>query len=447
MNLTFSADTIYLDTVFTQTSSSTRVLKAYNKENKWVKIPKVYLGDGSNSNYRLNVDGISGNNFADIEIGPKDSIFIFIETTIDINNENDPLYTDSIVFESDIYRQDVKLVTLVQDAVFLFPPKGTSAFIIKEDVWTSDKPYVIYGYGIVDSAKTLNIEAGANIHFHNSSGLIVYKDASLIANGTLDEKITFQGDRLEPFYEDIAGQWGMIWFYPGSYNSKLEHVVVKNATIGVRIDSMIGNNNTLEILNSEFYNHSSIGILGQGARIKGENIVTNNCGTASVALQYGGDYTFNHCTFANYFKGLRNGPSVFINNYYEDVNGNLNLRDLEKAEFGNCIITGNSSNELVLDLDKNAKHNYLFDHILLKYDEYNNNFYPENDANFINVILNEDEMFWDFSANDLRIEPKSAAADKGSIKIANIVPFDILNNIRNIDGDVELGAFQSEVKP
>ena len=55
---------------------------------------------------------------------------------------------------------------------------------------------------------SLTIEKGARVHFHASSGLLVEKNASLKINGTLDEKVIIQGDRLEPFYEDVAGSMG-----------------------------------------------------------------------------------------------------------------------------------------------------------------------------------------------------------------------------------------------
>lgn len=81
--LRFSKDTIYLDTVFTNISSSTYNLKVYNKSNKDISIPSISLGRGFNSYYRLSVDGITGQFFENTEILAKDSIYIFIETTID----------------------------------------------------------------------------------------------------------------------------------------------------------------------------------------------------------------------------------------------------------------------------------------------------------------------------------------------------------------------------
>ena len=103
-NLQFSKDTVYLDTVFTNIGSSTYNLKVYNRSNKDIVIPTVRLTQGEASNYRLNVDGMAGKVFEDVELLAKDSMFIFIETTFDIQDvvtaDNQFLYTDAIEFDS-----------------------------------------------------------------------------------------------------------------------------------------------------------------------------------------------------------------------------------------------------------------------------------------------------------------------------------------------------------
>ena len=89
-NLEFSKDTVYLDTVFSNIGSSTYNLKVYNNSDNDIVIPTVRLSQGQNSMYRLNVDGmtgtgaISGKEFENVEILAKDRMYIFIETTIDI---------------------------------------------------------------------------------------------------------------------------------------------------------------------------------------------------------------------------------------------------------------------------------------------------------------------------------------------------------------------------
>ena len=172
--LQFSKDTVYLDTVFTNIGSSTYNLKVYNRSDDDIRIPTIQLGEGESSRYRLNVDGLAGKIFEDVELLANDSMFIFVETTLDINDFSGGdqfLYTDAIEFDTGSNQQKVELVTLVQDAVFLFPQQfddGTietllldvdnegnetriEGFFLEDTElnWTNEKPYVIYGYAAV----------------------------------------------------------------------------------------------------------------------------------------------------------------------------------------------------------------------------------------------------------------------------------------------------------
>ena len=132
--LEFSKDTVFLDTLFTNIGSATYNLKVYNRSKHDLSVPSISLEKGRNSNYRLNIDGIAGKDFQKIDILSKDSIFIFVETTIDIATVANPLYTDRILFDTGINQQDVDLVTLVQDANFIYP--GRDPFTMKIDSLT-----------------------------------------------------------------------------------------------------------------------------------------------------------------------------------------------------------------------------------------------------------------------------------------------------------------------
>jgi hypothetical protein len=57
-DLEFSKDTVYLDTVFTNISSSTYTLKVYNHSKNDITIPTIKLGKGLSSNYRMTVNGM-----------------------------------------------------------------------------------------------------------------------------------------------------------------------------------------------------------------------------------------------------------------------------------------------------------------------------------------------------------------------------------------------------
>jgi len=290
-NLQFSKDTVYLDTVFTNIGSSTFNLKVFNKSNNDIVIPTVKLGLGEASAYRLNVDGVAGKVFENIEILAKDSIFIFIETTVDITNVANTtqyLYTDQIEFDAGSKLQKVELVTLVQDAVFIFPNRDNTTKVIEtltltmdgepvetdiqgrellpsELTFTNTKPYVIYGFAAVPNGQTLTINPGARLHFHSNSGLLVTDGASININGAssadqdlLENEVIFEGDRLEPGFSDRPGQWSAIWLFDGSLNNSINYTTIKNATVGILCDGNPNEtNDKLTITNSQIYNSSA----------------------------------------------------------------------------------------------------------------------------------------------------------------------------------------------
>ena len=253
----------------------------------------------------MNVDGIIGKSFENIDILAKDSIFIFVEATIDFNQVVNPVYTDSIVFDASNNVQDVDLVTLVQDAIFYFPERDANRIketiflgldnegnrleingrLLEDDelTWTNEKPHVVYDFIGVPQGKTLTIEAGAQVFFHTNSGLLVQEDGSLKVNGTLNNEVVFEGDRLEPEFSDVAGQWGTIWLRSGSKDNEIDYAIIKNGIIGLLVDEVNGGTHTLDISNTQLYNFSNFGILGRQTHIVGENVVIGSAGQAGLA--------------------------------------------------------------------------------------------------------------------------------------------------------------------
>jgi hypothetical protein len=467
-SLEFSKDTIFLDTVFTNIGSATYNLKVYNRGSKSITIPKITLENGTSSNYRLNVDGIAGKEFNDIDILAKDSIFVFIETTINANNIVDPLYTDKILFDNGSNQQDVNLVTLVQDANFIYPGKDPitmkidsltidgqatnikGRFLTDDELtFTNLKPTVIYGYAAVPGNKTLTIEAGARVHFHNNSGLVIDDKATLKVNGTLTEKVVFEGDRLESSFSKIPGQWGTIWMRAGSKDNEIYHAQIKNGIIGILIDS-IGSTSTptLKLQNSEIYNHSNFGVLARETSIEGHNVVIGSAGQASFAATIGGTYNFIHSTFANFWSnGIRQLPAVLVNNFftYVDTNGQeiIETRDLNAANFTNCIFDGNNNIEFVIDkVDGGRIFNYNISNCMIQFNDTSNSFDDNTELDFTNsyyqnIILNGNTHFRDSQNSDFIIGQDSDAINKADTSLFNL---DILGVDRTTNPDI--GAYQ-----
>ena len=478
-NLSFSKDTVFLDTIFTNIGSSTYALTVYNKTGFDMEIPSVRLGQGQQSNYRLNVDGIPGKEFQGIPLRARDSLFIFIETTFDIGQVNGPtfLYTDAIQFDSGFNLQEVALVTLVKDAIFLYPPSDSNGqketlnlgidgngdeirvegFTLGNDQlnFTNEKPYVIYGYASVPENATLTMEAGTRVYFHQNSGLWVRPTASLHINGELstdslllEKEVVFEGDRLEPRFDNIAGQWGTIWMAKGSTDNRIDHLTLKNATVGVLVegDGTLASP-TLSIRNTQVYNSASVNLWAKSAWIEAENVVLGSAGNTSLYCNLGGKYAFVHATLANFWsRGLRGGAALQIDNETRFPSGEVASADLVEARFVNSIIDGNGMLELQLISNQTNTFNFSFTNCLIKIDEQataisGNALYDfEDPSRYAQVLLNASARFTDTGKNDFRLGTDSPAIGTAQEAAALLVPFDILGNDRTLVPD--LGAYQ-----
>ena len=476
--LTFSKDTVYLDTVFTNLSSSTFALKVYNHSKNDINIPQIKFAKGLNSKYRMSVDGAKGNQgeiFENVTLLAKDSLYIFIETTVESDNTTPTefLYTDQIEFDSGANLQKVELVTLVQDAILLYPNRnadGTTEtlpigdekisgfYLDKNDplhgnelIFTNKKAYVIYGYAAVPEGETAIFEAGARVYFHANSGLIVSKDASIQVNGTnsttdkLENEVIFSSDRQQPDFAYIPGQWGTVWLQNGSTNNTIQNLTLKNATVGLLIEG--NDENSMPIKNTQIYNCTHYGIQAKNAMIEGENIVINYAGQASLACTYGGNYKFTHCTFNNNWSSPEQ-LAVYISNY--STGATPEAKDLTEAIFNNCIVYGSYSNEMILDKKPEALFNYQFNNCLLKFNNTSNKYttdplyqFDVDPAHYNAIILNKDPKFFNPNINNFNIDNSSSAFAKGNS--AYLIPLDILGITRTLPPD--LGAYQSKPFP
>lgn len=456
VKLHFSTDTVMFDTIFTTVGSTTKELKIYNKEKQNINISYIRLARGNDSPYQLNINGTSSISMNNVEIRADDSLYIFIRVTIDPNRDK-MIETDSILFETNGNLQDVDLVAWGQDANYFTPDTYREhlppyKIVVHENeniTWTKDKPYVIYGYAVVDSTGILNINPGVKIYFHHNSGLWVYKGGSIKVNGTIDKPVTFQGDRLEEFYKDLPGQWDRIWLNEGSIDNEFNYAVIKNAFIGIQAETLESNmGNKLILKNTIIENMTGIGLFTRAYKVVAFNDVIANCGGYCLALSSGGNYDFRHCTIGNYWdNSIRLTPSLYLNNYIDYLNENGQITDhyefdLTKAYFGNCIIYGNNYEEIGLDKKYDGAFNYQFDHCLLK-TKLNTN----DEKYYTNCIKNQDPLFTNYNENNYELDSIiSSAIDTGSMEVINSSLFNITNDIkgnsRTSDNKPDLGAYE-----
>ncbi len=411
--LLFSTDTLRFDTVFTSRGSATRILKAYNPYNRPLIIEQVGIEAQGHNFFRINVDGVPGNQFNPIEVAPNDSMYIFAEVTIDPDM---PLSVSPFVIADLLYfyvngnRQNVVLEAWGQNANYIGSKSGASLLSCQFGTYTFDdpKPYVIYGVLVVDSC-TLELPPDTRIYVHGGLGRIdgqFYNDGILYfgqygklnSSGTVNQPVIIRGDRLEPEYDEITGQWAGIILGPGSTGHQVKHTTIRNSIVGIRVDSAA----VLDIRNSRIHNTQGSNLLALNATIYAENcLFFSSDGGNNVQLEQGGHYTFNYCTMAGFsfvpFIG-HSDPVLRMTNF-RCLNASCSniIPSALTTNFTNCVIYGNRLDEiLMIDGGEQIPFNYQFSHSVVKIRDLGvGDYFPTFIDDCINCLVNKDPGFED----------------------------------------------------
>lgn len=234
--LSFSTDSVLMDTVFSTVGSRTYDFWVYNRSREGVRLASVRLRQGNQTGFRVNVDGSYldnslGSVVTDLEVRKGDSIRVFVELTAPENGLPEAkLIEDDLLFrlESGV-EQKVCLRGYAWDALQL-----RDFVVSKDSLVESTKPVVIYGGLRVDSAVTLTIR-NTTLYFHDKAGIDVF--------GTLKtENVVLRGDRLDHLfdylpYDRVDGQWRGVTFHSSSFNNQLINTEIRNTETGVTCDS------------------------------------------------------------------------------------------------------------------------------------------------------------------------------------------------------------------
>lgn len=391
--LVFSTDTVFFDTVFSTLNAPVQRFTIRNTSSKAIKISRIYIDNGDNGSggkaFRFNVDGDSSLEIRNLIIEGKDSAFVFIRSGIQLGQTNLPFIVDA-QFKCEVNKsvQSVYIYAYGQDAHYWTsdkihkipyknidnPNKIDTQYMpyfswSPDSVITSDKPYVIFGYLTVPPGQTLEIPAGAKLHFAPNSGIWVQENATLKINGTLSEPVLLSGLRLEDYYKNQPGQWGQIWLGAGSNNHYIRYAVIENGSNGILLDSSqtaSAQNPGLTVENTIVKNMANYGIASYHNCINGINVVVGECGKA-LSLNQGGSHNFIHCTFTNY--SARSFSSTFsleMRDYAINDAGDKIVYPFTACYFINSIFYGNNSRQLNFDFADNLTKPYYFDHCLIR---------------------------------------------------------------------------------
>ena len=430
--LAFNKDTVAFDTVITMQGTATKQMVVYNRSKKQINISSIKVaGLSSKGHFHLNVDGIRGDEFKNVEIRGNDSIYIFIEAYIDELEENEPtLLEDSLKFETNGVSQSVLLTAWGQDVIRL-----SGDTISRNRRLTADKPYLIYDTVFVSERATLTIDPGATLLFHDKAAMRCA--GKILANGTAEAPITFRGDRLDRIvgstsFDIMSGQWGGIIFTPPTMGNVLKHVVMKGSTIGMHCSA---NGDTthcaLKLVNCVLTNSKTTCLATAACYVQAIGTEISDA-AEEVAYFAGGKVMASQCTFANNY--LFKVPSFPIVNVF-DVEYNNGTLGKIKAYFDNCIIHGLSSEINEGDLDD-------FD-VYLRYCLLKNT--GNDDAHFINCVWDADPCFLtvrDDQIFDYRLGNESDAIGKGNPDLCPAeARYDRYGVDRRANGAIDLGAY------
>lgn len=378
----FSVDTLDMGVIFTDQPSTTHRFTVYNRASKGLNISRIALSGANASLFRLNVDGFSGTEFSDVEIRAKDSIFVFVETTLPPNERNMPVeVTASLDFLTNGVTNSVTVAARGRDVVRL------RAHTIDTDTrLTADKPYQIFDSLVVAPEATLAIEPGAELYFHDGARMVVR--GTLKACGESGKEITMAGDRTGFVAADISfdimdRQWTGLFFTATSRDNELSYAHVCNSWQGVTVD---GTDSTepvkLLMVNSRLRNSGNLALEVHDADIEAYGCEFAEAAYGVVLLD-GGTHVLNHCTLANYYLFAAIGGPILDFDNISPTQSPESTRPYTSARIDNCIIYGLGSDLPKTDLTGS---DIMLRRCLLKSA-------GTDDDNFVNCLWDTDPLY------------------------------------------------------
>lgn len=383
--LTFSTDTVRMDTVFSSVPTSTRTFWVYNRSGDGIRCLSVGLERGNQSGFRVNVDGSylgssSGYQVSDIEVRDKDSIRVFVELTSPLNHGNTPQkIEDNLVFrlESGI-EQKVNLNAWSWDADMMRDVVVESDMTIGGDV-----PVIIYGGIVVREGATLTLNDGVTLYFHDGAGIDVY--GRLVVNGTAEKNVVLRGDRLDRMfdylpYDHVSGQWKGIRFHEKSYENIIDYADIHAACDAIVCDSSDVNRMKLLLSNSIVHNSKGYGVEAVHSNVDIRNCQITNSLNDCLAV-YGGKVSVWHCTLAQFYPfDAARGMALRFTNYRDE-----HVYPLQDFTCVNTIVTGYADDVLSgASKDEATAFSWQFSHCLLRTPQ------PETDLEKMVEVVFED---------------------------------------------------------
>lgn len=451
--LSFSADTIRFDTILSTVNTPYMGLMVYNKNKDALLVSSIRLKNAGESGFKINVDGMAGDFFSDVEIRSNDSLYIFVDVKPDRPDGITPvLLEDCIEFVTNTVTQTVTLESYIQDVEIL-----RSLVIESDTVLYSELPFLVYDSLYVKPGAVLEIPEGTILYMHGNTHIIV--DGTLKIKGTHEKPVIIRGDRMDILlgeipYDRVPGQWGGIRFGSESYHNEIEHAHIRNGNYGLCFELSQPEQPKLLLRNSILTNCKGNLIQAVNCNITVENCELSNSKDALVELT-GGAYSFTHCTLANFYSSNNSGwgssenRTLILNNTYilPDFSAS-ELYPITKADFKNTIFWGLNSRLSPIRIEENQQSAmvYFFQNCLIQNK-------GENDNDFVNCLFAKDPLFKKIKPRneetdtedfiyDFHLTEKSPALNAASRETAGLFPKDLDGYDRLSDSGPDIGAYE-----
>lgn len=445
--LTFSEDTIRMDTIFSRIPTATKTFWVYNHSGDGIRCMNVRLEHGNQTGFRVNVDGIylgqaTGFQVNDVDIRNKDSVRVFVELTSPQMLSDEPVkIEDNLVFTLESGQQQrVNLNAFAWDAEILRNPE-----ISRDTTISSTHPIVILGGLKVDSTATLTLEAGTTLYFHGDAGIDVY--GRLLCQGTAGQNVVLRGDRIDRMfdylpYDRVSGQWQGIRFHESSYENVLNYTDIHSAMNGVVCDSASIDRLKLSLYNSIIHNCQGYGLLTTNTVVDVFNTQLSNTLYDCMAV-YGGAALLRHCTLAQFYPfDAQRGMALRFANHRD-----AHFYPLLQFDVLNSLVTGYADDVIMGEADSTVSYTYRFDHCLLRTPELtdtvqvSNIIWEDPEDTIVGGVKNFQLIDTDNLKYDFRLDSLSRAVNAGVKLNGGYSDYDRLGIRRGDDPD--LGAYES----
>lgn len=371
LRLTFSLDTLSLDTLFSTIESKTYTFWVYNNNSDGILISQVRLEQGNQTGFRVNVDGTyldntTGSQAQGFSLRKGDSLRVFVELTPAYTGCDTPqLVEDNLTFllESGV-SQKVNLRAYTWDALLY-----DSLIISASQSISTSQPIVIRKGVRIDPGATLTIESPTTLYFNSAAGIDVY--GTLLITGTAATPVVLRCSRLDNMftylpYDRVSGEWRGIRFYPSSEGNTIDYADIHGCENALQCDSASYDLTTPKLLlsNTTIHNCKGYGLHAIGVAVQAVNCQITNTLNDCVAL-YGGYANIVYCTIAQFYPfSFDRGVALRFQNHHDG-----NPIPLHGLFCLNTIITGYSDDEVMGEqqyADSTAAFNYLFANTIIR---------------------------------------------------------------------------------